>query len=233
MDVLQNLLDQTEWPMASAFLLGLMTALSPCPLATNITAVGYIGRELENRHRVLLNGVLYTLGRMMSYSGLGLILYFGASIFEIASLFNGWGEKLLGPLLIGVGLVLLDIVPLSVGGLGGMTETFRKHNAASSYLGVLLMGVVFALAFCPYSAVLYFGMLIPLTLASPQGLCLPAIYALATGLPVMVFAWLIAYAVGSVGTLYNRIRSFELWFRRVSATLFVISGFYLVVTIWF
>jgi cytochrome c-type biogenesis protein len=232
-DILQNLLDQTEWPIASAFLLGLLTALSPCPLATNITAVGYIGRELENRHRVLLNGVLYTLGRMMSYSGLGVILYFGASTFEIAGLFSGWGEKLLGPLLIGVGLVLLDIAPLSVGGLGGITEIFRKHNAASSYLGVFLMGVVFALAFCPYSAVLYFGMLIPLTLASPQGLWLPAIYALATGLPVMVFAWLIAYAVGSVGTLYNRIRSFELWFRRVSATLFVASGIYLVVTIWF
>lgn len=232
MDVLQNLLDQTEWPIASAFLLGLLTALSPCPLATNITAVGYIGRELENRHRVLLNGVIYTLGRMMSYSGLGLILYFGASTFEIARLFSGWGEKLLGPLLIGVGLVLLDIVPLSLGGLGGVADSFRKRHAASSYLSAFLMGIAFALAFCPYSAVLYFGMLIPLTLASPQGLWLPAIYALATGLPVMVFAWLIAYAVGSVGTLYNRIRSFELWFRRISAALFVISGSYLVVSIW-
>lgn len=233
MDVLQHLLDQTQWPIASAFLLGLMTALSPCPLATNITAVGYIGRELENRHRVLLNGIIYTLGRMMSYSGLGLIVYFGASTFEIAGLFSGWGEKLLGPLLIGVGLVLLDIVPLSVGGLGRIAETFRNHNAASSYLGVLLMGIVFALAFCPYSAVLYFGMLIPLTLTSPQGLWLPPIYALATGLPVIVFAWVIAYAIGSVGQLYNRIRSFERWFRRVSATLFVFTGIYLVVSIWF
>ncbi|MDO8937524.1 MAG: aromatic aminobenezylarsenical efflux permease ArsG family transporter [Methylicorpusculum sp.] len=232
MELLQQFLDQAEWPLASAFLLGLMTAISPCPLATNITAIGYIGRELQNRHRVLLNGVLYTLGRMIAYSGLGLTLYFGASTFEVASLFRGWGEKLLGPLLIVVGLILLDIVPLSFSGFGGFTETLRKHNAASSYLGVLLMGVLFALAFCPYSAVLYFGMLIPLTLSSPQGLWLPPVYALATGLPVIVFAWIVAYAIGSVGRVYDRIRSFERWFRRISAVLFVASGIYLAVSTW-
>jgi len=95
------------------------------------------------------------------------------------------------------------------------------------------MGALFALAFCPYSGVLYFGMLIPLTMASPQGLWLPPIYAVATGLPVIVFAWVIAFAFGSVGTLYNRIRSVELWFRRVSAVLFIITGVYLAVATWF
>lgn len=105
-------------------------------------------------------------------------------------------------------------------------------NTASSYLGVLLMGVLFALAFCPYSAVLYFGMLIPLTLSSPQGLWLPPVYALATGLPVIVFAWIVAYAVGSVGRVYDRIRNFERWFRRIGAVLFVVSGVYLTVATW-
>ena len=232
MDFLQNLLDQAQWPAASAFLLGLMTALSPCPLATNITAISYIGRELQDRRRVLLNGLLYTLGRTITYTVLGLVLYFGASVFEVASLFRGWGEKLLGPLLIVVGLVLLDIIPLRIGGLGALTEKFGKNSAKAGYFGALMMGVLFALAFCPYSGVLYFGMLIPLTVASPQGLWLPPIYAVATGLPVIVFAWIIAFAIGSVGTLYNRIRSFELWFRRVSAVLFVITGVYLAVATW-
>jgi cytochrome c biogenesis protein CcdA len=232
MDFLQNLLDQAQWPTASAFLLGLMTALSPCPLATNITAIGYIGRELQDRRRVLLNGLLYTLGRTITYTVLGLVLYFGASVFEVASLFRGWGEKLLGPLLIVVGLVLLNIIPLRIDGLEALTEKFGKNSAKAGYFGALMMGVLFALAFCPYSGVLYFGMLIPLTVASPQGLWLPPIYAVATGLPVIVFAWVIAFAIGSVGTLYNRIRSFELWFRRVSAALFVITGVYLAVATW-
>ena len=233
MELLQNLLDQAEWPVASAFLLGLMTALSPCPLATNITAIRYIGRELQDRRRVLLNGLLYTLGRTITYTVLGLVLYFGASAFEVASQFRGWGEKLLGPLLIVVGLVLLDIIPLRIGGLGDLAEKFGKNSAKFGYLGALMMGALFALAFCPYSGVLYFGMLIPLTMASPQGLWLPPIYAVATGLPVIVFAWVIAFAFGSVGTLYNRIRSVELWFRRVSAVLFIITGVYLAVATWF
>lgn len=232
MDILQNLLDQTEWPAASAFLLGLMTAMSPCPLATNITAISFIGRELQDRRRVLWNGLLYTLGRAITYTGLGLILYFGASVFEVASLFRGWGEKLLGPLLVVVGLVLLDIIPLRIGGLDVLAEKFGKNRAKAGYFGALLMGVLFALAFCPYSGVLYFGMLIPLTVTSPQGLWLPPIYAMATGLPVIVFAWVIAFAIGSVGALYNRIRTFELWFRRVSAILFVITGIYLAVATW-
>jgi len=232
MDFLQNLLDQAQWPAASAFLLGLMTALSPCPLATNITAISYIGRELQDRRRVLLNGLLYTLGRTITYTVLGLVLYFGASVFEVASLFRGWGEKLLGPLLIVVGLVLLNIIPLRIDGLEALTEKFGKNSAKAGYFGALMMGVLFALAFCPYSVVLYFGMLIPLTVASPQGLWLPPIYAVATGLPVIFFAWVIAFAIGSVGTLYNRIRSFELWFRRVSAVLFVITGVYLAVATW-
>lgn len=224
---LQEWLDQARWPILSAFLLGLMTALSPCPLATNITAVGYIGRNLQDRRRVLLNGLLYTLGRTITYTALGAVLYFGASVFEVANLFRGWGEKLLGPLLIAVGLVLLDLIPLNFGGLGRLREMVGRNGAQTGYLGAVAMGSVFALGFCPYSGVLYFGMLIPMTVASPEGLWLPAIYALATGLPVIVIAWVLAYAVGSIGVLYDRIRMFELWFRRVASVTFVLAGIYL------
>lgn len=233
MDFLQTWLDNTEWPVLSAFLLGLMTAVSPCPLATNITAIGFIGRDIDNRRKVFYNGLLYTLGRAISYTALGLVLYFGASMFKVASLFQGWGEKLLGPLLIVIGLFMLDVIRINMGGGSGLSEKIGAKSKALGFVGPLLLGVVFALAFCPYSGVLYFGMLIPMTIASPSGLWLPVVFALATGLPVIVFAWLIAFAVGGVGALYNRIRVFEVWSRKVIAILFMLTGVYLIFVAWF
>lgn len=233
MDFLQTWLDNTEWPVLSAFLLGLMTAVSPCPLATNITAIGFIGRDIDNRRKVFYNGLLYTLGRAISYTALGLVFYFGASMFKVASLFQGWGEKLLGPLLIVIGLFMLDVIRINMGGGSGLSEKIGAKSKALGFVGPLLLGVVFALAFCPYSGVLYFGMLIPMTIASPSGLWLPVVFALATGLPVIVFAWLIAFAVGGVGALYNRIRVFEVWSRKVIAILFMLTGVYLIFVAWF
>ncbi|MDD2965708.1 MAG: aromatic aminobenezylarsenical efflux permease ArsG family transporter [Bacteroidales bacterium] len=232
MDFLQTWLDNTEWPVLSAFLLGLMTAVSPCPLATNITAIGFIGRDIENRRKVFYNGLLYTLGRAISYTALGLVFYFGASMFKVASLFQGWGEKLLGPLLIVIGLFMLDVIRINFGSLSGLSEKIGNKSKRIGFMGPLLLGLVFALAFCPYSGVLYFGMLIPMTIASPSGLWLPLVFALATGLPVIAFAWLIAFAVGGVGTLYNRIKVFEVWSRRVIAILFMLTGVYLIVVAW-
>lgn len=233
MDFLQTWLDNTEWPVLSAFLLGLMTAVSPCPLATNITAIGFIGRDIDKRRKVFYNGLLYTLGRAISYTALGLVFYFGASMFKVASLFQGWGEKLLGPLLIVIGLFMLDVIRINMGGGSGLSEKIGAKSKALGFVGPLLLGVVFALAFCPYSGVLYFGMLIPMTIASPSGLWLPVVFALATGLPVIVFAWLIAFAVGGVGALYNRIKVFEVWSRRVIAVLFIGVGIYLILITWF
>lgn len=233
MDFLQTWLDNTEWPVLSAFLLGLMTAVSPCPLATNITAIGFIGRDIDKRRKVFYNGLLYTLGRAISYTALGLVFYLGASMFKVASLFQGWGEKLLGPLLIVIGLFMLDVIRINMGGGSGLSEKIGAKRKALGFVGPLLLGVVFALAFCPYSGVLYFGMLIPMTIASPSGLWLPLVFALATGLPVIVFAWLVAFAVGGVGALYNRIKVFEVWSRRVIAVLFIGVGVYLILITWF
>ncbi len=225
MPFLQTLLENSQYASLTALILGLMTAISPCPLATNISAIGFISRDLENRRRVFLKGLVYTLGRTISYTGLGVIIYFGASKMNISMLFLGWGERLLGPIMILIGLFMLDFIKLKFPGFSGLTEKLGEHSKRS-YLGTLLLGVVFALAFCPYSGVLYFVMLIPITVASPSGLFLPVIYAIATGLPVIIFAWLLAYAVGNVGKLYDRIKVFELWFRRVVAVLFIIVGIY-------
>lgn len=228
MEVLQNLLDQSQYAFLTAIILGLMTAISPCPLATNISAIGFISRDLEDRKRVFLNGLVYTLGRAISYTGLAVILYFGASKMNVAMIFQGWGEKVLGPLLILIGLFMLDVLKIKFPGFSKLTEKIGE-NGKGSYWSSLLLGMVFALAFCPYSGVLYFAMLIPMTIASPEGLYLPVLFAISTGLPVILFAWLLAFAVGNVGKLYNRIKIFELWFRRVVGVVFIGVGIYYVV----
>jgi len=225
MEFLQSILESSQYALLTAFILGLMTAISPCPLATNISAIGYIGRDLEDRRKVFLNGLVYTLGRIISYTGLAVIIYFGASKMNVAMIFQGWGEKLLGPLLIIIGFLMLDILKIKFPGFSKLSEKIGDKSK-SSYLSALLLGMIFALAFCPYSGVLYFVMLIPISIASPGGLYLPAVFAIATGLPVIIFAWLLAYAVGNVGKLYNRIKIFELWFRRIVAGLFILVGIY-------
>lgn len=225
MNFLQTILDNSQYSFLTAIILGLMTAISPCPLATNISAIGFISRNIENRRRVFINGLVYTLGRAISYTGLALIIFFGASKMNISMIFQGWGEKLLGPVLILVGLLMLDVIKLKFPGFSGLTDKIGE-NSKGSYWGTLLLGMMFALAFCPYSGVLYFVMLIPMTVASASGLYLPVLFAIATGLPVIIFAWLLAYAVGNVGKLYNRIKLFELWFRRVVSVIFIAVGIY-------
>jgi sulfite exporter TauE/SafE len=229
MELLQNFLENSQFPLLSAFILGLMTALSPCPLATNITAIGYISKDIENRKKVFCNGLIYTLGRAISYTVIGLIFFFGAGKFHLSGFLQQWGEKILGPLLIIIGLFMLGAFNfIKIPGLGSITDKM-EGRANKGFWGVLLLGIVFALAFCPYSGVLYFGMLIPLTISSASGLYLPIVFALATGIPVIIFAWLIAFSVGAIGGVYKKIKTFELWFRRLIAVLFIGVGIYYVV----
>ncbi len=230
-EVLNQVYANTSTPVVSALVLGLLTAISPCPLATNITAIGFIGKDIGNRNRVFYNGLIYTLGRTFSYTALAFILFFGADQLKISSLFQGYGDKFIGPLLLLIGIFMLGIINLEFPAFNRLTTRFQQRSKFS-YWDVFLLGVIFALAFCPYSGVLYFGMLIPLTISS-SGLHLPVVYALATGIPVILFAWLIAYTLSGIGTLYMRIKSFEKWFRRVVAVIFIGIGIYYIVIAWF
>lgn len=231
-EFLSNLVSNSSVPFVTAFLLGLMTAISPCPLATNITAIGFISKDLKDKKKVFLNGLVYTLGRAISYTAVALIIYIGADQFEISGWFQKYGEKVIGPLLIIIGLLMLDIVKTKFPGMGRFSDRIQRKGSVN-YLDALLLGVIFALAFCPYSGVLYFGMLIPMTIGSASGLYLPFVFAIATGIPVIIFAWLLAYTVSGVGTLYNRLKIFEIWFRRVIALLFIGVGLYYVIVIYF
>jgi cytochrome c-type biogenesis protein len=228
---LNNLYANTSLPLLSALLLGLLTAISPCPMATNITAIGYIGKDIERRNRVFYNGLIYTLGRTFSYTALALILFLGADQFKISGVFQQYGQRIIGPLLLIIGILMLGVIRLNFPAFSRLTEKFSKKSR-QSYWDVFLLGALFALAFCPYSGVLYFGMLVPLTI-STSGLHLPVVFAVATGIPVILFAWLIAYTISGVGSFYRKIQAFEYWFRRLVAIMFIGIGIYYIVTVWF
>ncbi len=231
-EFLTGLLENSSAPFITALILGLMTAISPCPLATNITAIGFIGKNIEDRNRVFYNGLVYTLGRALSYTILALIIFLGADQFKLSGTFQRYGEKIIGPLLILIGFFMLDILKLKFPGVQRFTKQFEEKGI-KSYRDVLMLGILFALAFCPYSGVLYFGMLIPITISSASGLYLPIVFAIATGVPVIIFAWLIAYTLSGVGTVYNKLKTFEIWFRRIISILFISVGIYYIIIVYF
>lgn len=236
MDYLQNLLDSTDLPIVAAFLLGLLTALSPCPLATNITAIGFISKDISSKQRIFLCGVLYATGRVLAYSFLAVVLIYmlhrGIDTFDLQSAVSEWGERLIAPILLIVGVLMLvgDRLPLGRFGLSVSADTHRFRGM----WGSLLLGVLFALAFCPTSGMFYFGMLIPMSAsASPAlGYTLPAVYAVATGLPVVVVGWLIAYSMSGIAGFYRKIQLWQRWLNSVVAVLFILVGVYYAYTFY-
>lgn len=226
MELINTLLDNYNTPILSAFLLGLLTSISPCPLATNITAVAYISKELKSAKSTFLNGLFYTLGRGISYTVLASLIYFGLSAFSIANIFQGWGDKVLGPILIIIGLVMLNVIKINIKSEGKVNEKIKIWLSQKGYLGSLLLGMLFALAFCPYSGVLFFGALIPLVLSSTSSFLLPPVFALGTGLPVIIFAFLIAFSIQKVSAVFRVIQKVEKIMRYVVAVIFIGVGFY-------
>lgn len=220
MEFLQQLADSSNIPLLTAFILGIMTAISPCPLAMNITATAYLSKEITDKKRVFFNGIFYTLGRIFSYTALASIIFFGASKFQIARWFQQIDGIWIGIFLVIIGILMLDFIKFNIPFLSKLTTKVSQKNLKRNYLNAFLLGVLFALAFCPYGAVLYFGGLIPLTLASSTGLLLPPVFAFATGLPVIIIAWLLAFSVSNIGNFYNRMKSFEKWFKRIVAIIF-------------
>lgn len=227
MEYLQNLLDGSTVPVVTAFLLGLLTAISPCPLATNITAIGYISRDITDRNRIFRDGLLYALGRIAAYTLLGAVLIAilreGASMFALQKAISKYGEMLLAPALILIGLFMLFGHKLNLPQFGfSHGDKIKKRGG----WGALLLGVLFAMAFCPTSGIFYFGMLIPMSAAETGGYLLPAVFALATALPVVAVAWILAYSVAGLGRFYSRMQAFQKWFNRIVALLFIAVGIY-------
>lgn len=228
MDWLSDLAQNREAPLLAAFALGLLTAISPCPLATNITATAYIAKTITSRRKILLSGLLYTFGRMFSYIALASLIYFGASKFQIAKLFQGKGEKIIGPVMIFIGLIMLGVIKLNFLSKGNLTDKLSEKFKDQGLLGSFLLGVIFALAFCPYSGALFFAMLVPMTISASAGLALPVVFSIGTGLPVIFFAFIIAFSIEKLGRYFKTIQKAERTMRIVAGITFLITGFYYV-----
>ena len=210
----------------SAVWLGILTSISPCPLATNIAAISFIGRRIGNTRLVFLAGLLYTVGRMLTYVVLGVVLVASLlSIPEVSNLLQKYMYKVLGPLLILVGMVLLDLISIPTPGIGA-GEKLQKRTETWGIWGAGLLGVVFALSFCPVSAALFFGSLIPLSVASHSSVVFPALYGIGTAVPVIVFAVLIALGAKWVGKAFDKITQVEKWIRRLTGVIFIAIGVY-------
>lgn len=225
MEWLQELLHNSTTPAFTALVLGLLTAMSPCPLATNIAAIGYISKNVDDGYLIFRNGISYTLGRMVAYTILGIVLILlirkGASAFGIQEVLAQWGTYLLGPLLMVIGIYMLaakyvNFPQFGYNGLGG--KRFRGWS------GAFVLGMLFAMAFCPTSAVFYFGMLIPMSAYAHAGWLLPVVFALATAIPVVLVAWVLAFSVGKIGDVYHKMEVVQKWASVIVAVVFLLLG---------
>jgi cytochrome c-type biogenesis protein len=212
----------------TAFWLGVLTSISPCPLATNIAAVSFLSKKIAHPGKVFLSGIAYSVGRMMAYAVLGFLII--SSLFSvpvIANFLQRYMNKALGLVLILTGLFLLDILKIKMPGLS-ISEKHQGRLADSGILGSFLLGFIFALSFCPVSAGLFFGSLIPLALNNSFGVTLPFIYGIGTGLPVLIFAFAIAIGITSLSKWFNWLAKSEIYIRRGTGILFIIAGLYYV-----
>jgi cytochrome c-type biogenesis protein len=211
--------------MGMALWFGILTSISPCPLATNIAAVSYIGRRPDQTGYALSAGVLYAMGRMITYVILGVFLVSSAqSIPAVANFLQKYMNIFLGPLLFFLGVVLLDILPVTFGGISILANRLQGRVENAGIWGAGILGIVFALSFCPVSAALFFGSLFSLAVNHESRIIIPALYGIGTAIPVLVFALLIAISASLVGRAYNAITLFALWAKRITALVFMGAG---------
>ena len=212
--------------MASALWLGTLTSISPCPLATNVVAISFVGKRVGSTGQVLLAGMLYTLGRMLTYLALGTLVVAGLlSIPGVSNFLQQYMNQILGPLLILVGMVLLELIKIHLPAFGA-DEKMNQRVAKAGVWGAGLLGILFALSFCPVSAALFFGSLIPLAVRQQSRLVLPSLFGLGTGIPVIAFAILLAFSARSVGRLLDRLTQVEKYARPLTGGVFILVGIY-------
>lgn len=222
-----EMMGTSNMAILAAFFIGLMAAISPCPLATNITAIAYASKRMDNSKHTIAIGLFYTLGRMLTYVLIAsAIVWFGLNTQTIALFLQKYGEKILGPLLLIIGIVMLDIIKIKLFKSSDKINKLKEKLASKGFLGSFLLGMMFALAFCPFSAVLFFGMLIPIALKAGDGLIIPSVFAFATGLPVIIFSFILVYSVSKLGKIMDKIGTFEKWMRKIVSIIFIVTGLY-------
>ncbi|HNQ30727.1 MAG TPA: aromatic aminobenezylarsenical efflux permease ArsG family transporter [Methanolinea sp.] len=220
-------------PLVAAFFIGLLMTFSPCPLATNIAAIAFISKKVGDSKHTLLIGTLYAVGRMAAYIGLtALIVYAGLNIQAISLFLQEYGEKLIGPFLIIMGILMLEIVDIpSIGGQGWL-QKIELYLGEKGYLGGFILGVIFALALCPFAAVLFFGMLIPIALKTGDAIFVPAVFGIATALPVIIISIVLVSGVNRVSGMMTAVQKNEKWIKWAVAAVFIIVGVYYIVIVY-
>ena len=241
MEFLRGLVESASFPLLTAFLLGLMMTISPCPFCSNLTAISFIGKDVQSKSTITWNGLLFIAGKMLAYFVLGLIFWVSTDMLHIRHFFETYGEPVLGPFLILCGVAMLGVVHIHHHDHdeqdehhthGRLTQRFMKMRTMGSPGWSFLLGIVLSLAFCPYSGMIFFGMLIPLSVAEPFGWTLPLVFGFATGLPVLLISWLLAYSLATIGKIHHNIQLFEVWLRRICAALFIVIGLYITIEMW-
>lgn len=226
---LTGLATSIDVPIISAFLIGLAAAIGPCTMATNIAALAYVSRRVSDRRYGIVTSALYTMGRMFTYTLIGiLIITLGMEIPGISTFVQDFGEKALGPFLIVIGIMLLFVDRLTFGGQGGKLSEMGGRVADWGMIGGFPLGALFALAFCPVSGVLFFAVLIPMALVTIGGFTLPAFFAIGTGLPVLLFGIFISFGVAGVSSWANALTRADKIIRTVMAVVFIAVGIYYV-----
>lgn len=211
--------------------LGVLCSISPCPLATNIAAMSLIARKVGNIGAVLVAGGLYALGRMLAFAVLGAILVGGLSAAsQVSHVLQKYMNLLMGPLLILIAMVLMGWLKLNWPGIT-VTDTMQKRFEKLGAAGAFLLGVLFAMSFCPTSAALFFGSLLPLAVKMQSFWVLPGVFGIAGGIPVLVFAFLLAFAANRVGRVYHRLAKTEFWARRITGLVFLLIGVWMTLTV--
>jgi cytochrome c-type biogenesis protein len=211
----------------SAFWLGILTSISPCPLATNITAVSFISRNLGSSKKVLWSGLLYAAGRMLTYIAIAVLAVASLlSLPEVSFFLSSHMHKIIGPLLIIVGIILLDVIPFSFSA-SPVSSSIQERAGKWGMWGSGLLGIIFALTFCPLSAALFFGSLIPLAIDGKSPVLMPSLYGLGTALPVVASALVMAFSVKSIGRFFDKLTQIEKWVRKLTAVIFIGAGIYL------
>ena len=228
-------MDSLLLAVGSSLWLGLLTSISPCPLATNIAAISYVGKQVDKPPQVMVAGLLYTLGRTVSYVLIALLVVQSLlSMSAVAMFLQDHLNKVLGPLLVVVGLLLLDVIPWPWVGRGSsFVEKIQAKAGTMGLWGAGVLGLVFALTFCPVSAALFFGSLIPLAVSHESPVLLPSLYGVGTAVPVVVFAVILAFATNRLSKAFNVLTTVEKWMRRITAVVFILVGAYYILVYLF
>lgn len=229
LEYISTLIESGSMPFVVAILLGLISAVSPCPLTTNISALGYIAKNISSSRHLIIDGLLYALGRIITYGMLGgvsiFILRQGMSIAPINDFLNSYGEMILPPVLFVMALITLDVFHLHHHEHSDKCDVKASKYSRGGF-GALLMGIIFALAFCPINGMFFFGMLAPMSAKADGGYFMPVVYGLVTGLPVVIVTSLIAFSVGHIETLKDKMTIAEKWCRRVVAVVLLLAATY-------